>query len=251
MSSSWGENDDAARFFPVLGLPLGFFTLAAGAGSSSTFGGGGGGTLSLLVALPVFCLFEPRLNKKSPSCSSYTAASKCRVGQLANGTTHLTRFAYGHKAKGRRIKDNIPAIRLLLRWLLMLINASKGWRSLTTVVMDGSDVGDKSSWRAFEFQDQRPAKGHRNRARSCRAPCLLRLGGMSRALVARRPLDDIPPSCFAITARQKTRRNRARAPTRSTGLGRASRQRYQVFWSRCRWIIDAATVCWRCERWVW
>lgn len=68
-SSFCGGGDDGARFFPVLGLPLGFFTTGTGAVSDSFAGGGGS------LVFSVFCLFEPRVNRKSPSCSSYTAAA--------------------------------------------------------------------------------------------------------------------------------------------------------------------------------
>lgn len=63
-----GGDDDAARLVPLRGLPGAFFAEAFAIGFGSGAGGDAGDDT-------VFCLFDPRVKRKSPSCSSYTAAA--------------------------------------------------------------------------------------------------------------------------------------------------------------------------------
>lgn len=61
-----GGGDDAARLVPLRGLPGAFFAAAFAIGFGSGAGEDAGDDT-------VFCLFDPRVKRKSPSCSSYTA----------------------------------------------------------------------------------------------------------------------------------------------------------------------------------
>lgn len=68
-----------ARFLALLGgLPLGFFWITMGLGFGAGAGSGSsGGSCGVLT---VFCFLDPRVKRKSPSCSSYTAASVVASG---------------------------------------------------------------------------------------------------------------------------------------------------------------------------
>lgn len=91
---AWGTSSsrsigDEARFFPVLGLPLVLFTRGTGTdlGLGSGSGSGSGAAVGFGFFGMVFCLLL-RVNRKSPSCSSYTAASVRvkRSGHVSTGS---------------------------------------------------------------------------------------------------------------------------------------------------------------------
>lgn len=98
-----GDAGITPRFRPVLCLP---FFAAVAVFVSSGVGAAGLGAAVVLARL------EPRVNVKSPSCSSYTAVAKTR--------------SYVNIVSSQTLSDNashLPAMRLLLRrlaWLLML-----------------------------------------------------------------------------------------------------------------------------------
>jgi len=146
---------EARRRVPALGgLPTLFFT---GTGSSSTSSGIGA----------VLTRFDPRVNRKSPSCSSNTAGGAAAddddggsasaasflflplarggAARDCDGCDSSNSWLLGSGRDGRRGSDDVvPARRLLWRrsgWLLMLKTCSGG-RVWTRVVMDdGGAVG--------------------------------------------------------------------------------------------------------------
>lgn len=136
-----GAGGEARRFVvPFGGLPA---PLLAGAGAGCGVGSGSGSCSDTGVA---FTLFDARVKRKSPSCSSKTAAAAKGLSAsvlfllfVPPATACVSNSSWLGGGRDERMGSDVPARRLLCRrpdWLLMLKTCS-GWRVRTRVVMDG------------------------------------------------------------------------------------------------------------------